>query len=247
MRLIVLILLPLLFVSAAAQDCVIGNSQGLFGYELGWVQSGAMYAQFTQPQADNCACDSGFEVDEVRIRLLLEAGATVTLRAHLVEADDVAGCDVPGLILETSDPVLFADASATGVYEIAIPCDFQCAVVWYRYFLVVEITGLSGVAEMPFTSANTGVPDKQAPGDPCTAYRDVGAGWEDMIMAGFGGGLPIEAAVSCCGDPIEHGVGAWGDRASPEFNPTPPRGGITRGTHKKPLTSSTTTVRSGRC
>lgn len=211
MRLIVIILLPLLFASAQAQDCVIGNTQGLFGYDAGWIQTGAMYAQFTQPQADNCTCDSGFVVDEIRISLRLEIDASVIVRAHLLEADDMAGCDVPGLVLDSSDPVLFADTSATGVYEIVIPCDFQCAVIWYRYFLAVEIVGLSGVAEMPFTSANTGVPDKQAPGDPCTAYRDVGAGWEDMIMAGFGGGLPIEAAVTCCGDPIEQGVGAWGE------------------------------------
>ncbi len=211
MRFYVIVVMLLISAAAQAQDCVIGNSQGLFGYETGWVQTGALFGQYSQPQADGCTCESGFEVDEIRVSLWMEAGATVTVRAHLLEADDVAGCHEPGLVLDSSEPLLFAGASATGVYEIDIPCGLQCAVVWYHYFLVVEITTLSGVVELPFTSANTGVPDKTAPGDPCTTYRDVGSGWEDMILAGFGGGLPIEALVTCCGDPIDQDVGAWGE------------------------------------
>jgi hypothetical protein len=211
MRRIVLILLPLLLTAARGQDCIVGNTQGLFGLDTGWVSSGASYAQYTQPMSGGCDCETGFLVEEIRVSLHLEAGAGVTVRALLYESDDTTGCDVPSLVLDTSEAVHFAAAPATGVYEIAVPCEFVCAVMWYRYFLAVEITALSGTVDLPFTSHNTGVPDKQAPGDPCTAYRDAGAGWEDMIGAGFGGGLPITAAVSCCGDPIEGDIDTWGE------------------------------------
>jgi len=210
MRLKAIVLILLLGVSVQAQDCLIGNTEALFGYDEGWLQAPASYAQFLDPTANNCTCDPGFVIDEVRIDLILETGATVLARALLLESDNEPACPVPGLILATSPQVLFDGAAARDAYEIVIPCGFQCAVMDDAYFLVVEVIGLTGVADLPYTSANTGVSDKQAPGDPCTAYMDTGSGWEDMILAGFGGGLPIEAAVTCCGDPIVDDADTWG-------------------------------------
>ncbi|MBK7701824.1 MAG: hypothetical protein IPI34_02460 [bacterium] len=208
MRLLMIVLLLIASTTVMAQDCVIGNTQNVVSFEAGWLGTGVAYAQFTDP-ITTCFCEHGIAIDEIRISLVLDTGATVRLIAQLLKVNDVAGCDVPGQVLATSGERLVDGITAQGLYEIVIPCDFQCALMADSYFLVVTISEANGGVEMPFTGGTTGVPDKQAPGDPCTSYRNPGTGWEDLIGAGFKGGLPI-LALTTCYDPIGDDFHTWG-------------------------------------
>ena len=209
MRIFTIVLMLMMSTAVMAQDCFLGNTQNVVSFEAGWLGGGVAYAQLVDPFT-TCTCDHGFEVDEVRISLVLDAGATVRLIAQLLKVNDVAGCDVPSQVLATSSELLVDGITAQGLYEIAIPCNFECALMADSYFLSVTIQEASGSVELPFTGGTTGVPEKQVPGDPCTSYRNPGTGWEDLIVAGFGGGLPIRAAITCCFDPISDGIDTWG-------------------------------------
>lgn len=209
MRIFTIVLMLVMSTAVMAQDCLLGNTQNVVSFEAGWLGGGVAYAQLTDP-ATACACEHGFTVDEVRISLVLDAGATVRLIAQLLKVNDVAGCGVPGQVLATSSELLVDGITAQGLYEITIPCDFECALMADSYFLSVTIHEAGGGVELPYTGGTTGVPEKQVPGDPCTSYRNPGTGWEDLIVAGFGGGLPILAAGTCCFDPIDDDPDTWG-------------------------------------
>lgn len=208
-----LLLLALMIpVAASAQDCALGNLDPVLSYDAGWIVETARFAQFVDPMSPGCSCTPGVLVEEMRVRLYLAAGGAVMLRAHMLDDDGDAACPHPGATLASSEPYLVEAVERTDLYTLSIPCGFPCAVKDETYFLVVEIMALTGSVEMPFTNGDpdTGI-DKQAPGDPCTAWRDVGSGWEDMIGGSFPGGLPIDVMTTCCGEPIAEKYDLWGD------------------------------------
>ena len=89
-----------------------------------------------------------------------------------------------------------------------IPCDFDCTIVSEDFFLVLRLTAADATVDLPFTGTETGI-HKLLPGDPCTSYRDRGAGWQDLVAAGLNGGVPITATAECCGEPIEEAGPTW--------------------------------------
>ncbi|MBK6897698.1 MAG: hypothetical protein IPH09_00005 [bacterium] len=208
MRLLMIVLLLIASTTVMAQDCVIGNTQNVVSFEAGWLGTGVAYAQFTDP-ITTCFCEHGIAIDEIRISLVLDAGATVRLIAQLLKVNDVAGCDVPGQVLATSGERLVDGITAQGLYEIVIPCDFQCALMADSYFLVVTISEANGGVEMPHRrnhrragQAGTG-----------RSLHFLSESWDGLggpDRGGLQGGLPILALTTCCYDPIGDDFHTWG-------------------------------------
>jgi len=209
MRITLMLLLILASTTVQAQDCVIGNSDPVFAYDAGWVEDTTFFAQLVYPLTSGCSCTPGFVVDAIRLSLFMGVGASVQVRAQLHDVIDDSGCLSPGPVFDTSEAVLFDSVPALGLYEIAIPSSFVCALMTEPFFLVVEVVTVTGFVEMPYANSNTGVPWKQLNGL-CSAYTDTGAGWVDMVDAGFPGGMPITAEVTCCGAPIVEETDTWG-------------------------------------
>ncbi len=209
--LIHLLLLSLaLPLAATAQDCVLGNQESVGSYDAGWIVETARFAHFVDPMAAVCSCTPGVRIEDMAVRLYLEAGAGLMLRAHLHDDAGTPECPTPGQLLASSELFLAEPVERRDLYTISIPSAFQCALKNETYFLVVEVLALTGTVEIPYTQSDTGI-DKVAPGEACSAWRDVGAGWEDMIDGGFPGGLPISVTTTCCGEPIPDGSERWGD------------------------------------
>lgn len=199
-RTLLLLLTLLAATGAVAQDCHLGNLDPVVTWEAGWVQAGDRFAQFAPPELSTCNCDIGIEISEVHCQLVVNEPTTLTARALVMSAAAPGGCAQPDIVELTSDPVT-VDLDP-GLQTVVVPWDFDCFTVQEDFFVVFEITALTGGVEIPVTGHDTGIDLKRLPGTECNLYRHDGSGWQDMVAAGFPGGAPIRAVASCCGQPI---------------------------------------------
>jgi len=206
-RLLVSVLLLLAATAAAQPGCTLGNLDPVISWEPGWLQAGDAFAQFAPPDLGDCACDVGYQVTEIRCPLVFSGPTQVTAQAQLMNAVRVGDCPAPNQVVAASDPVVLN--LEAGLQTVAVPCAFDCTIISEDFFLVLRLTAADAVVELPFTGTVTGI-GKNLPGDPCTSYRDRGAGWQDLVAAGLNGGVPITAAAECCGVPIGDDEPSWG-------------------------------------
>lgn len=205
-RLLIPVLLLTACTAAAQSECILGNLDPVVSWEPGWLQAGDAFAQFAPPELSTCDCDVGFQVLELRCPLVFAVPTRVTAQARMLSTVWSGGCPAPGQVVAVSAPVEL-DLGA-GLQTVSVPCDFDCTIISEDFFLVLSLTAADAVVELPYTGTDTGI-GKLLPGDPCTSYRDRGAGWQDLVAAGLNGGVPITATVDCCGEPIGEAGPTW--------------------------------------
>ena len=183
-------------------SCGVGNVVSSTTYS-GWWSGYEAYARLVDATTGVCGCGVGVSVRAVHMKFLVPAGASLSLQARLLEADVSGGdCAVPGRDLAWSAPIMVVGGTADSLRDVAVPCDFVCAEVGTKYFIVVDFmnAGAEGLQLVGGGEASS-----------CVTFNDWGGGWVDLVGdMGFLDDLSIWADLDCCYEAVGRDRTTWG-------------------------------------
>lgn len=186
--------------NGAAADCAMGNLNPPAYAITDWIWGAESYSYVFYADQSQCACSSGFTVEQVHMYMQFGAeDVPVSFNAYVgfEEAvyDEATGCWMPGTPFCAS-PEYTVTIDAAGLYDIALPipagtCD--CAYFGYWYSISVNFT-------TAFDSSPDLITDNMPVG--CTSWNDYGLGWLDLQDFGMPGETAMFADIVCCENPV---------------------------------------------
>ncbi|MBK8165272.1 MAG: hypothetical protein IPK64_04795 [bacterium] len=190
-------------IESANYVCIPGNpyDAATLGY-YNLYTGNESYAILIQP-SECPTCDLGFAFSRVRMLLRLNAGAAFQISASIADVvDQGGGCYAPGAVQASSGIGAISGIATTGGYFINLTWASPCIDPGRPYFLIFSFPNLGTGVAGPYVDVN-GVVN-------CESYRDAGAGWVDLVSAGFIGDPQIWAETDCCSAPVSDEGASWG-------------------------------------
>jgi hypothetical protein len=197
--------------SLPAVACVVGNTNaGAYALQ-NWFFPPEDYYFLFDPTVGCGVCPTGFQVTQ--IRFLVQIGSTAPIdtcemdvQASFTSAEH-SNPSCPTLTTEECVAPLYTAHldQGSGVYEIGLPLDCQCASKSYLYGIGIHLAAIRCV--------NGGVPDIVTDSSPtlCTSWDFATDGDYDLVSDwSFPGNIVFRADAQCCEPYVGTESSSWG-------------------------------------